>query len=50
MRRGYDKGGCKESDAQLYFSQIIQAINYCHKLHVVHRDLKVFLNFLFEKF
>nr|CAD2176409.1 unnamed protein product [Meloidogyne enterolobii] len=40
MRRGYDKGGCKESDAQLYFSQIIQAINYCHKLHVVHRDLK----------
>lgn len=35
--------GCPESVAQQYFCQIIKAIDYCHKLHVVHRDLKVFL-------
>lgn len=32
MRKGYDKaaggGGCKEQEAQLYFSQIVKAINY----------------------
>jgi SNF-related kinase len=33
--------GIKESDAQQHFSQIIKAIDYCHTLHVVHRDLKV---------
>lgn len=32
--------GCKESEAQQYFSQIIKAIDYCHRLYVVHRDLK----------
>ncbi|KAL3103647.1 hypothetical protein niasHS_000283 [Heterodera schachtii] len=40
MRRPYEKGGGGEAEAQLYFSQIVKAINYCHKLHVVHRDLK----------
>uniref|UniRef100_A0A914ICF9 SNF-related serine/threonine-protein kinase n=1 Tax=Globodera rostochiensis TaxID=31243 RepID=A0A914ICF9_GLORO len=40
MRRPYEKGCCGETEAQLYFSQIVKAINYCHKLHVVHRDLK----------
>lgn len=49
MKRGYDKAGCKENDAQLYFSQIIKAINYCHKLHVVHRDLKPENVVFFEK-
>lgn len=39
MRQG-DKG-CKEQEAQRHFCQIIQAIDYCHTLHVVHRDLKV---------
>lgn len=33
--------GCMEIEAQQYFSQIIKAIDYCHTLHVVHRDLKV---------
>ena len=35
----HDKGMDEES-AKDYFRQIVQAINYCHKLHVVHRDLK----------
>lgn len=33
--------GCPEAEAQQYFCQIIKAIDYCHQLHVVHRDLKV---------
>jgi SNF-related kinase len=36
----YSERGCKESEAQQYFSQIIKAIDYCHRLFVVHRDLK----------
>ncbi|KAI6207959.1 Leucyl-tRNA synthetase [Aphelenchoides besseyi] len=41
--------GCKESEAQQYFSQIIKAIDYCHALHVVHRDLKPENVVFFEK-
>lgn len=41
--------GIKESDAQQYFSQIAKAIDYCHALHVVHRDLKVNI-FVFIEF
>ena len=33
--------GLDESVARRYFKQIVQAIHYCHKLHVVHRDLKL---------
>jgi len=33
-------GGLQEKVARRYFSQIVQAIRYCHQLHVVHRDLK----------
>lgn len=29
-----------EKTARHYFSQIVQAVDYCHQLHVVHRDLK----------
>jgi SNF-related kinase len=36
----YAEKGCKEQVAQQYFSQIIKAIDYCHRLFVVHRDLK----------
>ena len=32
--------GLDESAARKYFKQIVQAIQYCHELHVVHRDLK----------
>lgn len=32
--------GLSEDVARVYFAQIVQAISYCHKLHVVHRDLK----------
>ncbi|KAH7697052.1 CAMK/CAMKL/SNRK protein kinase, partial [Aphelenchoides avenae] len=40
MKRTAEKG-VKEAEAQKYFSQIIKAIDYCHTLHVVHRDLKL---------
>ena len=29
-----------ELEARYYIKQIIEAINYCHKYKVVHRDLK----------
>ncbi|VDM67612.1 unnamed protein product, partial [Strongylus vulgaris] len=35
------ENGVAEPLAQQYFCQIITAIDYCHRLHVVHRDLKV---------
>ncbi|KRZ75168.1 SNF-related serine/threonine-protein kinase, partial [Trichinella papuae] len=38
-----------ERQAQRYFSQIVEAIAYCHKLHVVHRDLKPENVVFFEK-
>lgn len=41
--------GLEEHVAQRYFRQIVQAINYCHKLHVVHRDLKPENVVFFEK-
>lgn len=31
----------KESEARRYFQQIIAAISYCHRMNVVHRDLKL---------
>lgn len=32
--------GLDETLAKKYFGQIVEAILYCHRLHVVHRDLK----------
>lgn len=33
--------GLTEDKARHYFQQIVLAIDYCHKLHIVHRDLKL---------
>uniref|UniRef100_A0A8D2LCC8 non-specific serine/threonine protein kinase n=1 Tax=Varanus komodoensis TaxID=61221 RepID=A0A8D2LCC8_VARKO len=35
------EGGLAEEQAKHYFAQIVHAISYCHRLHVVHRDLKL---------
>lgn len=35
--------------AKCYFAQIVHAISYCHRLHVVHRDLKPEKVVFFEK-
>lgn len=36
----HEQGLC-EDRARHYFQQIVLAIDYCHKLHIVHRDLKL---------
>ncbi|KFD56750.1 hypothetical protein M513_02427, partial [Trichuris suis] len=41
--------GLRNDLARHYFSQIVEAISYCHKLHVVHRDLKPENVVFFEK-
>ncbi|KAJ3193837.1 MAP microtubule affinity-regulating kinase 1 [Irineochytrium annulatum] len=33
-------GRMKEKDARRHFRQIISAMEYCHNLHIIHRDLK----------
>jgi len=33
-------GRMKEKEARRHFRQIVSAIDYCHSLHVIHRDLK----------
>jgi len=30
-----------ENVAKYFFTQIIDALNYCHKKHIVHRDVKL---------
>ena len=35
-------GRMSEPDARKTFAQILSAVEYCHKRHVVHRDLKVY--------
>lgn len=41
--------GLSEETARRYFKQIVEAISYCHNLHVVHRDLKPENVVFFEK-
>jgi hypothetical protein len=33
-------GKLKERDARRIFRQVVEAIDYCHEVHVIHRDLK----------
>lgn len=33
-------GRMKEKEARRYFRQIVAAVDYCHKMHIIHRDLK----------
>ncbi|KAI9336395.1 MAP/microtubule affinity-regulating kinase 3 [Obelidium mucronatum] len=33
-------GRMKEKEARRHFRQIISAIEYCHEMHIIHRDLK----------
>ena len=36
-----DKGRLEEEEAQMIFSQIVDAIFYCHRQQIIHRDLKL---------
>jgi len=33
-------GKLPEREARRFFAQVVSAMQYCHKLHVIHRDLK----------
>lgn len=48
ITKNYDRGLDIET-ARTYFTQILEAISYCHDLHVVHRDLKPENVIFFEK-
>lgn len=34
------EGKMTEDNARVYFQQMIQALEYCHKQNIIHRDLK----------
>ncbi len=34
------RGKFTEKDAQVLMKQIVQCVNYCHKMNIIHRDLK----------
>ena len=42
-------GRMREPDARKKFWQIIHAVDYCHERRIVHRDLKVRLQFIRSK-
>ena len=44
------ESGLAEDKARRYFRQILQAIDYCHRLYVVHRDLKPENVIFFKKY
>lgn len=37
-------GRMKEKEARIKFRQILSAVSYCHKMRVIHRDLKVWID------
>lgn len=41
------QGRLGENESRRYFQQLIDAVNYCHKKGVYHRDLKVCYCFMF---
>ncbi len=40
-------GKLTEEQARFYFQQLIDGVEYCHKLGICHRDLKPEVEFLF---
>jgi len=37
----YERGRLSETEARLLFIQMLSAVNHCHSLRVIHRDLKL---------
>jgi serine/threonine protein kinase len=35
------KGKLSEEEAKDFFTQLVDAVNYCHRERVIHRDLKL---------
>lgn len=44
-----EKGSYTEKDASGLIRQVLEAVMYMHDQGVVHRDLKVGLNFIFKE-
>ncbi|XP_055461456.1 sperm motility kinase-like, partial [Psammomys obesus] len=40
LRRILERGSLPESEAEMIFTQVVHAVNYCHENQVVHRDIK----------
>ena len=36
-----EKGNLEEGDAKHFFKQIAEAVNYCHRENLIHKDLKL---------
>ena len=44
-----ERGKLSENESRLLFTQIVKAVDYCHKMKVIHRDLKLDNILLAEK-
>lgn len=42
-----DQGKLGENEARRYFQQLLDAVDYCHRKGVYHRDLKVHFYFMY---
>jgi serine/threonine protein kinase len=36
-----NRGSLDERESQFFFKQIVDAIYYCHRMRIIHRDLKL---------